>query len=120
MPHATNDKPLVSQIMTDEDLELPDAPPVEGYEAINDESASLSPLKAGGQRLDIAPKQDVKLEDLFNDDDDDDEEVEEEDGGDGEPVDSTTSILDVSTSPPAGQKWVHHRCPNYLRGLTIV
>ena len=121
MPHATNNKPINSQIMTDEDLEIPDAPPVESYEAINDGSAILTPDKVGEGRLHSAPKQDVKLEDLFNDDDDEEEEEEDNRGeSDGNPVDSTAPTLDVSTSPPAGQKCVDHRCPKYKRGMTIV
>ena len=63
MPHSTLDDSLPSPKDADEDIDLPDAPPLN--EHVNNN---------GIPSANDTQKQDVKLEDLFNDEDSDDEE----------------------------------------------
>ena len=75
MPHST-EPDTVPQEAKDEDQELPDAPPLEGNGGMN-----------GGAE---DKKQDVKLDDIFNDEDSDDEFTS-----------SSVTLGKVESSPPA-------------------
>lgn len=88
MPHSTIAEQELSSDQMDEDTDLPDAT-ITKDEHIDGESDS-------GIRTDGPQKQDVKLEDLFNDEDSDDEEFPSSSAPDGK----------VESSPPAAPVWV--------------
>ena len=80
MPHSTLDDPMSAPEPTEGDIILPDAP-----EFKEDDSNESLP------RAQKAQRQDVKLEDLFNDEDSDDEEFPS----------SSVSNTKAESSPPA-------------------
>ena len=96
MPHATTDNLASSSTMTDEDIDIPDAPPAD----TNHDGAALSHniLEGDQSFANSGSKQDVKLEDLF----DDDEEEDDEEGL----VNSSAPTLDMDTAQPDTPKSV--------------
>ena len=72
MPHSTADEFTSVPQAAEEDTEIPDAPPVNGGEVSSDGSGDG--YVADKSQPNGVHKQEVKLEDLFNDDDKDDEE----------------------------------------------
>lgn len=71
MPHSTADEGVT---VPEEDTEIPDAPSADGDKAGDEKSEDGS--VAGRLQANTIHKQEVKLEDLFNDDDDDDDDEE--------------------------------------------
>ena len=88
MPHSTIAEQEPPSDQMDEDTDLPDAT-ITKDEPIDGESDS-------GTRTDGPQKQDVKLEDLFNDEASDDEEFPSSSIPDGK----------IESSPPAAPVWV--------------
>ena len=88
MPHSTRAEQEPHSDQMDEDTDLPDAT-ITKDEHVDGESDS-------GTRTDGPQKQDVKLEDLFNDETSDDEEFPSSSIPDGK----------VESSPPAAPVWV--------------
>lgn len=86
MPHSTTDQPPPD---AEEDTEIPDAPPPDCHETDSERSRDGS--VADKLRTNGVHKQEVKLEDLFNDDEDDDDEY----------TASSTSVDKGGNSPPA-------------------
>ena len=95
MPHSTDDDVVPTPKRIDEDIDLPDALPANSEEACDYGSADVSqdrPME------NILPKnddhkQEIKLEQLFNDDEEDDEAC----------PDSSAPPTDVGSSPPVNQ-----------------
>lgn len=88
MPHSTMAEPKPAPDQMDVDTDLPDATITKNTD-IDEESDS-------GTLTDGAQKQDVKLEDLFNDEGSDDEEFPS----------SSIPVGKVESSPPAAPVWV--------------
>ena len=88
MPHSTMTEQEPPSDQMDEDTDLPDAT-INKDEHHDGESDS-------GTRTDEPQKQDVKLEDLFNDEDSDDDEFPSSSAPDGK----------VESSPPVAPVWV--------------
>ena len=89
MPHSTIAESTPPSHQMDGDTDIPDAPTIKDEDV--EENFNTKTHTDGAQ------KQDVKLEDLFNDEDSDDEELPS----------SSISNGKVESSPPAAPVWVH-------------
>ena len=103
MPHAIADDLVPAPVMTNEDIDIPDAPPAGSEDADSDKTVSQNTPPEKRSATDSGPNQDVKLEDLFNDDDEDDDYNETTLG------ESSPPGLDTNANPPAAAPFVFHK-----------